>query len=551
MPDRAVTTNSSAAADRYDAEFDLVVLGSGASGMTAALVAAIEGARVLVLESTVQIGGTSARSSGTLWIPPVGDAAAAGYLDALVGDKADRSLREAFLAAGPAMIIYLERHAGFAFRPYPAHPDYRQDLPGAATGQRPLEPPAFDGRLLGADFERLGWPIRELMLFGGMMVTRGEAARPAARRSLAGALCGSARASSARFLRDRLRYRRGTRLVLGNALVARLLKSPAGPRGAGADRGREPLVCIDGRVAAASSRDVEAAKNRMRAGAASCSRAAAFRRTRPGARDICRRRSPRIPRPRRVRRQHDPARPRGRRRRSAPRAQDNALWFPELDRDPGGRQHRGLSAYRARPRQARPDRGRMPPVGASSTRRCRITSSSRAMYRTSERSGLAGLRPRLHPALRPRPDPAAHAEPAQVCRQRLPARGPTLAGARRAIGVAGRGSQATVRAPQPLRTDRRRCRFRQGRQPLRPQQRRPGSIRPNPCLGPLARPPFYAVRVEPTPLGTEPRPAHRSARAGLRCGRRADPGPLCLRQRHAIGRLAANIPARARNSGRA
>jgi hypothetical protein len=217
-------TADRSAADRYDAEFDLVVLGSGASGMTAALVATVEGASALVLESTRHVGGTSARSSGTLWIPPVGDDPAATYLDALVGAKGERCLRQVFLGAGPAMIACLEQHAGFAFRPYPIHPDYRQDLPGAATGQRPLEPPEFDGRLLGDEFARVGWPIPELMLFGGMMVTRGEAARLLrAGRSLDGTLLGARLVL--RYLADRLRYPRGTRLVLGNALVARLYKS--------------------------------------------------------------------------------------------------------------------------------------------------------------------------------------------------------------------------------------------------------------------------------------------------------------------------------------
>jgi succinate dehydrogenase/fumarate reductase flavoprotein subunit len=56
-------------ADAFDAEYDLIVLGAGAAGMTAALVAAIEGARPLLVESTAYVGGTSARSSGTLWIP--------------------------------------------------------------------------------------------------------------------------------------------------------------------------------------------------------------------------------------------------------------------------------------------------------------------------------------------------------------------------------------------------------------------------------------------------------------------------------------------------
>ena len=102
--------------ESFDLNCEMLVLGSGASGLTAALVAAVEGARVLVLESTSRIGGTSARSSGTLWIPQPGDSAAATYLDALVREKADPGLREAFLAAGPAMIAYLQKHAGFAFR---------------------------------------------------------------------------------------------------------------------------------------------------------------------------------------------------------------------------------------------------------------------------------------------------------------------------------------------------------------------------------------------------------------------------------------------------
>src|SRR5215470_1277594 len=234
MLEPPVNTDPSTSAEQFDVDYDLVVLGSGASGMTAALVAAIAGTRVLVLESTSRIGGTSARSSGTLWIPPTVDATATAYLDALVGEKSDRSLREAFLAAGPAMVAYLEQHAGFVFRPYREHPDYRQDLSGAASGMRPLEPPEFDGRLLGDDFERVGCPIPELMLFGGMMVTRGEAARLLrAGRSVDGSLLGLRLVS--RYLADRLRYRRGTRLVLGNALVARLFK--------GLLDWREPVWC--------------------------------------------------------------------------------------------------------------------------------------------------------------------------------------------------------------------------------------------------------------------------------------------------------------------
>jgi succinate dehydrogenase/fumarate reductase flavoprotein subunit len=57
-----------------DTDYDLIVIGAGAAGMTAALAGAAEGLRVLVLERTAQVGGTSARSSGTLWIPRDGEA---------------------------------------------------------------------------------------------------------------------------------------------------------------------------------------------------------------------------------------------------------------------------------------------------------------------------------------------------------------------------------------------------------------------------------------------------------------------------------------------
>lgn len=219
---------------RWDETYDVVVLGAGAGGMTAALVSSLEGRRTLLLETSEQIGGTTARSSGTAWIPnnphqrrlnPVDDSVAARtYLDALVGDRADRSLRDAFIDVGPAMIEYLEARTDVHFRAYPSSPDYRQDLPGAANGGRPLEPLPFDGRTLGEHFDRVAWPLRELMLFGGMMVTRGEAERLLRiATSLDSFLLGARLVT--RYFADRLRYKRGTRLVLGNALAARLYRN--------------------------------------------------------------------------------------------------------------------------------------------------------------------------------------------------------------------------------------------------------------------------------------------------------------------------------------
>ena len=218
----------------WDEEFDLVVLGAGAAGMTAAIISACEGLQTLLLESTSQIGGTTALSSGTVWIPAANTRhckaessdmqAASTYLDALVGDKAPAALRQAFLAAGPTMLGYLSARTDVRFRTYDQSPDYRQDLPGAASGGRPHEPLPFDGRKLGEHFDRVRWPIPELMLFDGMMITRGEAAQLLRCLKSLDSLSLGVRLVG-RYLLDRLRFGRGTRLVLGNALAARLFRS--------------------------------------------------------------------------------------------------------------------------------------------------------------------------------------------------------------------------------------------------------------------------------------------------------------------------------------
>lgn len=178
------------------------------------------------------IGGTSARSSGTVWVPnnhlmseagfPDDPKAAATYLDDLVGERQLPALRSRFLSAAPKMLKAFESELGIWFRPFLSAPDYRQNVDGAAVGGRALEPPEFDGRLLEDDFAKLAPPIPELMVFGGMMVTRAEAARLLKADSSIYCL-GLAIRLVCRFLWDRLTGKaRGTRLVLGNALVARL-----------------------------------------------------------------------------------------------------------------------------------------------------------------------------------------------------------------------------------------------------------------------------------------------------------------------------------------
>ena len=216
---------------------DLLVVGAGAAGMAAALVAAVEGLSVLVCEKAEQLGGTTATSAGTIWIPGSTHSSRAGvpdtverartYLDSVIGQRADRhlyGLREAFLETAARAIDYLEQHGDVAFAAAVMHPDYLSNHPGAALGGRALNAVPFDGRVLGRDFDRIRPARPELMVLGGMMVSKADI--PALLRPLASA--SNARHVAgllARHARDRLRYRRGTRLVMGNALVARLFSS--------------------------------------------------------------------------------------------------------------------------------------------------------------------------------------------------------------------------------------------------------------------------------------------------------------------------------------
>ncbi|MEQ8814203.1 MAG: FAD-dependent oxidoreductase [Thalassobaculum sp.] len=217
-----------------DREVDLVVLGAGAAGMTAALTAAALGLEVVLLEKAAVVGGTTAISAGSVWVPNSRHGApddnverARTYLQATVGDRLRPEMAEAFLARGPEMLAFLEDQAGLRFRAYPYHPDYLATADGATLRGRVLEALPFDGRLLGRDFALLRRPLPEFTLFGGMMVDRTDIGHLLnATRSL-----GSLRHALwlvARHATDRLRFPRGTRLVMGNALAGRLLHALLG-----------------------------------------------------------------------------------------------------------------------------------------------------------------------------------------------------------------------------------------------------------------------------------------------------------------------------------
>src|SRR3954453_9601914 len=102
---------------KWDREVDALIFGAGMGGMTAALIAALEGLDVLLCEKTDQVGGTTSTSAGTVWIPASSQAVRDGvpdsldnarrFLSAEIGPRAE-AVREAFLVAGPAALDYLE-----------------------------------------------------------------------------------------------------------------------------------------------------------------------------------------------------------------------------------------------------------------------------------------------------------------------------------------------------------------------------------------------------------------------------------------------------------
>ncbi len=218
-------------------EFDLVVIGSGVGGMAAASFAAIAGKRVLLVERTEFLGGTSALSAATTWVPnnahahevaPPGSPdednfqKAKTFLDGVVGNRSPAVVRDAFLTSAPEAIATLEANSPVKFRPYPTHPDYEQDFEGATMRGRALEPVPFDARVLGEDINLIRKPIPEFCLFDGMMIDRRDINHLLAITKSVASFSHSMKIL-AHYGIDKLMGRRGTRLVMGNALIGRML----------------------------------------------------------------------------------------------------------------------------------------------------------------------------------------------------------------------------------------------------------------------------------------------------------------------------------------
>ena len=213
---------------------DLLVIGSGAGGLSAAVTAAHLGLKVIVAEKDAQYGGTTAWSGGWMWVPRNSLATAAGireelaaplsYLRHELGAQFDEARALAFLNAGPQMVEFFRQNTALQFIDGNGIPDFHGNTPDASLGGRSICAAPFDGRRLGARIADLKPPLPETTLWG-MGIASGAELRHFlnATRKLTSFWHVTKRVLA--YARDHLLYRRGMRLVNGNALVAALAAS--------------------------------------------------------------------------------------------------------------------------------------------------------------------------------------------------------------------------------------------------------------------------------------------------------------------------------------
>lgn len=217
------------APETWDHEVDLLVIGSGAAAMAAGVRAHDLGSRVLLVDKAPVYGGSTAMSGGVCWVGnnphmslPDSDDETLTYLRHIVGDEVSDERLAAYVTESRRMLAYLEEHTHVRYEALDTYTDYYPEAPGGKMGGRSMEPSPFDGARLGEHFQRMQRPARSAMVLGILMIKAAMAkdfVRMGPTAMLMLAWC---------FLRyalrwpKRRRYGRDTYLTNGNALAGRL-----------------------------------------------------------------------------------------------------------------------------------------------------------------------------------------------------------------------------------------------------------------------------------------------------------------------------------------
>ena len=217
-------------------QFDIVVIGSGAGALMAAVRAATAGASVVILEKQNYIGGTTARSGGGIWVPNNRFMKDAGVEDSAVEafeymrtvipeDQVGDATIRMYIETVPKMLEFMMTETDTKYVPVPGYADYYPGVPGWKPGCRTMDCLPVDGRKLGEDLYRLQPMPPQSRAFGKVHMSILEGAKilaqsPGARRTLASVFL--------RYYLDipgRLKGRMDRRLTMGNGLVGGLLSA--------------------------------------------------------------------------------------------------------------------------------------------------------------------------------------------------------------------------------------------------------------------------------------------------------------------------------------
>jgi 3-oxosteroid 1-dehydrogenase len=219
----------------WDYQTDVLVVGSGAGGMTAAIRAHDLGARALLIEKSEYYGGSTALSGGVVWIPnnhmmagtgiSDSDTEAFDYIKTLTLGQVPDARIKAYIAKGKEMLLWVMNNTRAQFMAMDVYPDYYPGTPGFKAGSRSCDPLPFDGRLLGEEFDRLRPPHPQVMVFGLFAMTAYEVRKMFQKApGWIGVFLKTALQYSLD-IKQRLKNKRSRRTTLGNGVVASLRMS--------------------------------------------------------------------------------------------------------------------------------------------------------------------------------------------------------------------------------------------------------------------------------------------------------------------------------------